>query len=181
MRNLISILSLAICLGCQEEAYVYKDLCPFCIATIKLNGEDWPCKPVFTRFQMEGQDTFFSVAIAEEMPLHDKFNDELLLSNIPVVVGVYKFNPTLSQLNRIRAKIFVFEPNGGETPVDFYNSIYDSTSLINVEYINIINDSFNISFELVLHPQGIADGPINNTTYPEIINITGTASGVIID
>lgn len=179
MRTLIFILSLAICLGCQEETYIHKDLCPLCVATVKLNGEDWLCKPDLARFQIQGQDTFFTLSISEIMPTHDKFTDGLLFKNIPSKINDYKFDSTLPNHNKPIAKLFVFEPRGAETPVDYYEAIYDGQSNINVEYLNNTNDSFRVTFNLTLHPQGIPDGPIYNNTYPSLIKFSGQASGVL--
>ena len=146
-----------------------------------LNENSWEgyhktCELETTNVKDEGQ---FNLSIYEKNPKHDKYKDVLNFIGIPIEEGQY-FMDSFDIFNDRAAVFSVFEHEYG-TPTQDYIIMPSSGSFITVEEIDLLENSFVISFHLVLTVAGVT-GELHNSSYPKVITFSeGHASGQFQD
>ena len=179
MKKFLFFGSLIILSGCEKTEPDSVDLCPTCTSLIELNGEAWPSDLRYALFQTPpGNDTFFRLEFQETNPVHDQFEDAVLFWHIPYHEGEHRLDSLSTELWGSYASLFVFE-GGYESPDQFYETFPDSTSYFNVDFLDKTTGRFQMTFEIYLHPEGIPGSPAGNSTFPNLIEFKGSASGII--
>jgi hypothetical protein len=166
--------------GCDDrELPAIVDFCPNCSSAVTLNGMDWQSDPKLAWFQIrEKRDTFFELQITHSDPLQDQFSDYLVFWKIPYQEGVHHFTEELHADFYTSVELDVFEVEYG-TPVRTYFPVYDGNSSIEIKSLNRKTGEFIVTFDLHLHPFGHPGEEAQNSSYPNLIHVTGQANGTI--
>ena len=165
---------------CKDEPVKSIDECPTCISSIKVNGTNWPSKPIYASFKIvESIDTFFILEIDEIQPTSDSYSDALFFNRIPYELGEYRLDTNLFLQWGTDINFHIYEVEYG-TAIQIYEPVLDGSNIINVVNINKSTGEFNIDFNLKLFPNRNPNGEVHNSTYPLMIQFEGQAQGIII-
>jgi hypothetical protein len=166
---------------CLISASCERDHCEKSSFSVLLNERNWEgylktCELEATNVKDEGH---FNLSIYEKNPKHDKYKDVLNFIGIPIEKGQY-FMDSIDIFTDTYAVFSVFEHEYG-TPTEDYVILPSGGSFITVEDIDLVENSFVISFHLVLTVSG-ASGELHNSSYPKVITFSeGHASGQFQD
>ncbi len=180
MERLLLLMLLLFNLSCKkEDPITFEDECPACTSMINLNGSDWSSKPLNAYYQIENsKDTFFTIGIDEMNPVHDNYRDHLLFWQIPFQEGEYPFD-SISNIDLDGDVEFIVFEGGYDSPSAYYLPVFNGESVITVDHVNPSTGEVEISFDLFLYPFGSPFNPSNNSTYSNLIEIHGTAYGIL--
>lgn len=179
MKHLVFIGFLIILFGCEKTEPLVVDLCPTCTSLVEINDEVWETDLRYALFQLTpGPDTFFTLEFQEVDPVHDQFEDAVLFWRVPYEVGKHQIDSFTTALWNTSASLIVFE-GGNDSPDQFYESYPDSASYFDITLLDKKTGKFEMNFQLYFHPQGIPGSSAGNSTYPNLIEFKGSASGKI--
>ena len=167
-------------ISCRKEENAYVPPCPACTSSIEVNDVAWPSKPAGLIFENTVPfDSSFFVDIYESDPTHDKFSDGLLLSHIPYAVGEYPLVDSIPSSQVTDATLFIYE-GGYDFVSDYYNPIFNKSSVIRVDSLDKSTGAVSVSFDLTLYTPLDLNGQVRNTTFPGMVRVKGVAKGVVM-
>lgn len=162
---------------CEDRPIQIDDNCPDCRSHVEINLQNWPSKPDYAYFSKKNKsDTVINIDISETGVILDQFNDTFLLWSVPFKQDTYYLDAVMFNDWGTFASLRVFEVEFG-TAVDTYLPIFNGSSFISVDSIDVDSSYFSVSFDLTLYPDGDIYGETHNSTYPPEVHIIGHTSG----